>query len=362
MRWSHGTPMELRPAMGGALLSSPGAIILGAINGLLLAALAVYVIGGVVITAIAVAQLLLLLARLVSQKRVAAIRAKGEVPAIDTSVYLSILWCALQGGLLFFAMRSANPVMMVICTAHCMGLVGPLCARNYAAPKLALLLVSLCVGPLILGAISTGEPLMLALLVLLPGFMLGSTQLLAHYRNAMLTALHAEMINADRARHDPLTGLLNRHGLERIMKGLASDEVFSLACFDLDGFKPINDRFGHAAGDRLLCEVADRMKDALTDGQVLARIGGDEFLALLKGQGPLAAETTIDRVLSRVSDAPYAVDAKSLVEIGVTAGFACYPEDATNIADLHILADRAMYAAKEAGKGFGTRYEPSLAA
>ncbi len=362
MRWSHGTPMELRPAMCGALLSSPGAIILGALNGLLVAGLAVYVIGGVAFTTIIVAQLILLAARLVSQKQVAAARAKGEVPAIDTSVILSILWCCLQGLLFFLAMRSGNTVIMVISTAHCMGLVGPLCARNYAAPRLALLLVSLCVGPLILGAASTGEPLMLVLIALLPGFLLGATQLLAHYRSAMLTALNAEMINADRARHDPLTGLLNRHGLEQVMKGLASDEVFSLVCFDLDGFKPINDRFGHAAGDRLLCEVADRMTAALAAGQVLARIGGDEFLALLKGQGADATETVIDRILSRVSGAPYAVDGKSLVEIGVTAGFACYPEDATKIADLHILADRAMYAAKEAGKGFGTRYEPSLAA
>ena len=61
-------------------------------------------------------------------------------------------------------------------------------------------------------------------------------------------------------------------------------------------------------------------------------------------------------------DASVAEGAKSLVEIGVTAGFACYPDDATNIAELHVLADRALYAAKKAGKGIGTRYAPTLAA
>ena len=75
-----------------------------------------------------------------------------------------------------------------------------------------------------------------------------------------------------------------------------------------------------------------------------------------------AAETVIQAVLAKVSGAPYAADAKSLVEIGVTAGFACYPDDATNIAELHVLADRALYAAKRAGKGIGTRYAPTLAA
>ncbi|WP_226661985.1 sensor domain-containing diguanylate cyclase [Alteriqipengyuania lutimaris] len=362
MRWSHGTPHALRPFMCGALLSSPGAVILGAVNGLFLATLAHFTIGGPAFAIIIAIETMLLFARLVSLKRVSKIRSKGETPGIDTPITLSILWCALQGALFFFSMRSGNTAMMVLVAAHCMGLVGPLCARNYAAPRLGLLLVALCVGPFLAGAASTGEPLMLALLALLPGFLIGSVQLLAHYRSAMLSALSAEMINAERARRDPLTGLLNRHGLEGVMKSLSRGEVFSLVCFDLDGFKPINDRFGHAAGDDLLCEVANRMQSALAEGQVLARIGGDEFLVLLPGQGAQAAETVIQAVLAEVSGAPYAADAKSLVEIGVTAGFACYPDDATNIAELHVLADRALYAAKRAGKGIGTRYAPTLAA
>ena len=348
--------------MCGALLSSPGAVILGAVNGLFLATLAHFTIGGPAFAIIIAIETILLFARLVSLKRVSEIRSKGETPGIDTPITLSILWCALQGALFFFSMRSGNTAMMVLVAAHCMGLVGPLCARNYAAPRLGLLLVALCVGPFLAGAASTGEPLMLALLALLPGFLIGSVQLLAHYRGAMLSALSAEMINAERARRDPLTGLLNRHGLEGVMKSLSRGEVFSLVCFDLDGFKPINDRFGHAAGDDLLCEVANRMQSALAEGQVLSRIGGDEFLVLLPGQGAQAAETVIQAVLAKVSGAPYAADAKSLVEIGVTAGFACYPDDATNIAELHVLADRALYAAKRAGKGIGTRYAPTLAA
>ena len=362
MQWSRGTPLELRPAMYGALLSSPGAIIMGAINGLFVAGLAHFTIGGGIFVIIMVAEFIVLSTRLVSLRRLRAARSKGEIPQIDIPITLSILWCTLQGLLFFFAMRTGSTAIMVVTAAHCMGLVGPLCARNYAAPRLALLLVGLCVLPFVFGAASTGEPLMLALVALLPGFVLGVLQLMAHYRGAMLTALSAEMTNAERARHDPLTGLLNRHGLEKVVQGLSRGEVFSLVCFDLDGFKPINDRFGHAAGDQLLREVADRMRSALSDGQVLARIGGDEFLTLLPGQGPDATEATIKAIIAEVSGTPYAVEGKSLVEIGMTAGFACYPDDATAMAELLVLADRALYAAKNAGKGFGARYAPTLAA
>ena len=362
MRWGSKTPHELRPAMCGALLSSPGSVVLGALNGLFVAGLAHFAIGGTAFAIIMIAEAILLAIRLVSLKRVKSIHEAGGVPAIDTPITLSIIWCSLQGALFFFAIRTGSTPLMVLAAAHCMGLVGPLCARNYAAPRLALLLVGLCVAPFVIGAASTGEPLMLALVVLLPGFLLGALQILAQYRSAMLAALGAELINAQRARHDPLTGLLNRHGLEGVMKDLSRNQVFSLVCFDLDGFKPINDRFGHAAGDRLLCEVGERMRNALEEGQVLARIGGDEFLALLPGQGAEATNARIEAVIAAVSDTPYAVDGKALVQIGVTAGFACYPDDATGIAELHVLADRALYAAKKAGKGFGTRYQPSLAA
>lgn len=362
MRWSHGTPREVRPFMCGALLSSPGAIVMGAINGLFVAGLAHLAIGGIAFPLIMFAEVIVLYIRLASLRQVRSVRARGEVPQIDKPIRLSILWCSLQGLLFFFTMRTGNTAIMVITAAHCMGLVGPLCARNYAAPRLALLLVGLCVLPFVLGAASTGEPLMLALIALLPGFVIGVLQLMGHYRGAMLAALSAELSNAERARHDPLTGLLNRHGLEGVIQNVSRNQVFSLVCLDLDRFKPINDRFGHAAGDQLLCEVANRMKAALTEGQVLARIGGDEFLVLLPGQGPEETQATIGAMIAGVSGPPYAVDEESLVHIGVTAGFACFPDDGCGITELHVMADRALYAAKKAGKGFGARYEASIAA
>lgn len=360
--WRGEDPDELRPAITGGLLSSPAAIILGAINGVMVAGLALYALGHPVFAVIMAAELALLGARLIVLKRVKLQQAGQQIPFVDKPIMLSIMWCSLQGILFFLGMASGDPAIMVIMAAHCMGLVGPLCARNYPAPRLALLLVFLCVFPLIGGAVSTGKPLMLALVALTPGFILGASQLIANYRGAMLVALKAELANDMRARHDPLTGLLNRNGLEAITAQLSQDRQMSLVCFDLDGFKPINDRFGHAAGDRLLHEVAQRMSDALPDGQVLARIGGDEFVALLHDYDPDMTNAAIDRIIARVSGTPYVAEGTHLVEIGITAGFACHPEDSTSVEELQILADRALYAAKEAGKGFASRWNPPLAA
>ncbi|WP_459787793.1 GGDEF domain-containing protein [Alteriqipengyuania sp. 357] len=348
--------------MIGALLASPFAIIMGALNGLLVAGLAHYAIGGSAFLLIIIAEVAILIIRLESLRRIRRARKRGLTPSVDGPATLSILWCLLQGSLFYLGMKSGEPVIMVIVTAHCMGLVGPISARNYPAPRLALLLVVLCIAPLVAGAIALGEPLLFALLALTPGFLLGAIQLILNYRRAMVAALSAEMANDERAKHDPLTGLLNRNGLEAVLKNRQADRPLCLVCFDLDEFKPINDRFGHAAGDRLLCEVAHRMAQVMPEEQALARVGGDEFFAVLEDHGPEATEAVIGKVISCVSDKPYVAEGTRLVEIGISAGFACYPEDSTSIDELQLLADRALYAAKNAGKGVSARHNPREAA
>ncbi|WP_019997698.1 sensor domain-containing diguanylate cyclase [Aureimonas ureilytica] len=90
---------------------------------------------------------------------------------------------------------------------------------------------------------------------------------------------------------DPLTGVMNRRGLEReveaaIDHGREADEAFGLALIDIDQFKSINDTYGHRVGDAVLCHVANTLQAALSDGEVVARIGGDEFVALLRLSSP----------------------------------------------------------------------------
>jgi diguanylate cyclase len=152
-----------------------------------------------------------------------------------------------------------------------------------------------------------------------------------------------------RASHDPLTGLPNRHQLEHQLQraidhaGRTGDGL-ALLYLDLDGFKAANDRCGHAAGDRLLCEVAQRLQESLRHGDMVARVGGDEFVTLLPGCSAPAALTLADALRARLQP-PYALP-DGPIRLGASIGIACYPEDGTEPAALLAHADRAMYAAK----------------
>ncbi|MET7383940.1 EAL domain-containing protein [Streptomyces sp. NPDC005385] len=159
------------------------------------------------------------------------------------------------------------------------------------------------------------------------------------------------------ATHDALTGLPNRTlFFERLEKALAAGEGqrFGLCYLDLDGFKTINDSLGHAAGDRLLVEVADRLQSCATaSGEMVARLGGDEFVALTTGPD---TEREVEELAGRIMNAlvtPISIDGRELTvrgSIGVVEG----PSGVRGAADVLRSADITMYRAKSAG---GNRFE-----
>lgn len=158
------------------------------------------------------------------------------------------------------------------------------------------------------------------------------------------------------AHHDGLTGLPNRAMLEdRLDQALARAErdgsqVALLFC-DLDGFKPVNDEFGHAAGDRILRQVSDRLVDGRRRSDTVARLGGDEFVILLSDidDARASAKTVAEQCL-RAMQQPFSLDERS-VSLGVSIGIAVHA--GRSVAPSHLLsqADTAMYVAKRAGKG-----------
>lgn len=157
------------------------------------------------------------------------------------------------------------------------------------------------------------------------------------------------------ARHDPLTGLANRRLLHDELPALLeearrSTRQCALFMIDLDHFKPINDVFGHDAGDAVLVDVAARLQRVAGGTGVVARVGGDEFvLAMLHDPGTDAPGRTAIGIIRALS-APYDFDGRKL-ELGATVGIARAPVDATLGDDLLRVADVAMYDAKRARRG-----------
>lgn len=167
------------------------------------------------------------------------------------------------------------------------------------------------------------------------------------------------------ASHDTLTELPNRALLsDRLAQGLAHAERHGqllIVCFvDLDGFKPINDNYGHEAGDALLKQVAHRLTDAVRSGDTVARLGGDEFVILLTELNSLdALEPAVLRILETMAKSFVCND--NLLHLTASMGVTVYPRDHADADGLLRHADHAMYLAKQAGRNgyrmFDTKQE-----
>ena len=156
-----------------------------------------------------------------------------------------------------------------------------------------------------------------------------------------------------RATHDPLTGLANRalvaQQLEQALTGPEPDRVGLLFC-DLDGFKAVNDRLGHEAGDDLLQQVARRLRRCMRPADLLARFGGDEFVIVLDGVRGLCEVGEIGARVSRELDELFVVQGEPVQVSASIGGVLGFPGTATASSMLRD-ADAAMYVAKERGRG-----------
>ena len=155
------------------------------------------------------------------------------------------------------------------------------------------------------------------------------------------------------ARTDPLTGLANRRGFEGsadqfLTLGNGGDQRFGLVLLDLDQFKPINDRHGHATGDVVLCEIAERLTGLVRPGDVVARLGGDEFAILVEDVADDALAALAQRLVVAAQQ-PVSTPVGDL-SIGVSVGVATSAEG-DDLAELASRADRALYEVKLSGRG-----------
>jgi diguanylate cyclase (GGDEF)-like protein len=178
--------------------------------------------------------------------------------------------------------------------------------------------------------------------------------------NQRLQRSNAELKAA--GERDPLTGLANRRALYQTLARVTRERPLegTLFMIDIDGFKGINDHHGHAVGDAVLIELAQRLRDALRGPDLIVRWGGEEFLVVMPTQGPEQAEALARRLLYSVGDTPVAVEGLA-VPVTVSVGFLTLPLEPHGLnLDSKVaidLVDAAMLLAKQQGRNraYGVR-------
>lgn len=261
-----------------------------------------------------------------------AARAYRHTPT-DLHLLLAVTWSLSVGLGVAISLINGDWVITTLACLSAAAMVGGICFRNFSAPRLAAAMILFSLGPIIyLTAISAA----------------------AFRLNKMLiSVMHSERESDYLARHDTLTGLWNRAGyvnaLERKLADRQDRGSFALLFIDLDDFKPINDTFGHAAGDMLLTMVAESLCRILPATDVIARMGGDEFTVLAND---VTAEQTL-AIGHQIIDAvtmPYTLDQDIRVSVGVSVGIAMSPDHGAETEELLTIADAALYQAKSSGK------------
>ena len=157
------------------------------------------------------------------------------------------------------------------------------------------------------------------------------------------------------ATHDPLTGLYNRREISRILdeevqRAQRYDRHLAVLWIDLDRFKHVNDDYGHAAGDRVLLALCQRLRDNIRAVDAIGRYGGEEFMVLLPEMDSEEARETAERLRALVADQPLALDRDQSLALTISIGVAVYPHHGITVDELCDAADKAMYQAKRAGR------------
>lgn len=278
----------------------------------------------------------------------------GHSTPTDIYVLLGLAWSGSVGYGVIVTMIYGDWVAATLACLSAAAMVGGICFRNFSAPRFAGAMILLSLGPSVPGALISGEPLLWVIVFQIPAYLVAMT-VTAFKLNTMLVAtMRAERENEHRAWHDALTGLRNRSGLDQAFQShmqalLGRSDALALLFLDLDGFKAVNDTYGHATGDKLLEAVAIRLKSCVGPGDVVARIGGDEFVVLAAAPTSAAALDLGGRLVESVSMS-YDIDADITARIGVSVGIAMAPDHGVTLGELLTASDAALYEAKSSGK------------
>lgn len=275
---------------------------------------------------------------------------------------LTYACAALVAGLNLAVLSAHQPLVHLATVSLIFTFGAGIVSRNASRPRLCLIGQTLSVLPVSLAllahAVRDGPHTLHAQFFILQAVILlvvavMSIQSVRHLYQSTVEHLTTKHDLGKLARYDPLTGLANRllvheSFLTRAAAGRA-DQQIAIHYLDLDGFKAINDQFGHPIGDKMLAQVAERLVATVRSEDVVGRLGGDEFVVIQPGvQHPDQAELLARRVIRQLSDA-YQIDGTEM-RISVSIGIALAPVHGMDLDSLMGGADGALYRSKAKGK------------
>ncbi|MEP3051435.1 MAG: EAL domain-containing protein [Erythrobacter sp.] len=352
---------RVRRTLVKSLYTQPASLGIGAINGIASTAVAAWVAdlpilyaGCVILTIIAVARLTAALGLAPDENNTSTFKLEliYEIGAFSYALVIGVI-----AALTIWYDASAEVEVLMVANSLCYG-VG-ICARNAGRPTIALGQLSLVCLPIMVVSIASGGLAFIALFInmvlLFPAMMSITLNVFKVLRDSIAAAETSADLAAKMqilARTDVVTGLANRAGLNHAMvetmMGVEEDAQIALIWIDLDRFKEVNDLLGHPVGDRVLSEVARRLREVSPPGATVSRFGGDEFIIFC----PIEDRKTAERLASEVHAEimrPVRVDGDRL-EVRASLGVALLPDDGKDSDTLMQSADLALYHAKVGGR------------
>ena len=256
------------------------------------------------------------------------------------------------GAVTYVVFTQPDILLQLLATGMLFGYGSGVVARVAIRPKIAVSALIVAGLPAIIATMVWGDTPHHMVALTFAVFLIGSFESVRHSHATAVRHVAMRIEMARLARNDPLTGLKNRLGLRRAfeLREIRSGTAVAVHCLDLDGFKGINDRFGHATGDAVLAEIARRIAAAAPADATVARMGGDEFVVLQRHiHRPEEAEELANHIHRTVAE-PMRIEGCNL-SVGVSLGYAIAEANTAQLEDLLRRADDASYQIKRSGGG-----------
>lgn len=266
---------------------------------------------------------------------------------------LGAVWAAMLGIGAALCLLAGNMTLSILAVGIVAGAVAIVSFRNAPTPRAARIMAIVLMFPLAIAGIASGQQALLPVSLFMVPWCIILFVLIEQNFEVFCTAGQIRLDLYRTARTDPLTGLSNRllfgEAIEDL-SGLPKGGRASIVCLDLDGFKQVNDQYGHETGDELLRAVATRLRNSVRKGDELFRLGGDEFAIIMFDAPVEETDRIIERVIADVGR-EYDLGRGMRARIGVSVGSAECLGGRDAVMEVLRAADRALYRAKVQGRG-----------